>query len=99
MSAADGDADGNINPFWEARDYNLNVSNVKASVFVVARPERRQRQAEQFSSGGPASRRTTCRASSGSSLEGHVDPFDYHREPAGDGGGSTPSTSWLDYWL
>src|SRR3954470_14330311 len=34
MNAADGDSDGDVNQFWQDRNYNLNVGNVHASVFA-----------------------------------------------------------------
>src|ERR1700759_4756024 len=33
LSAMDGDADGTMNAFWDARNYRTSVGNVKASVF------------------------------------------------------------------
>ena len=38
--------DGDVNQFWQDRNYNLNVDNVKRVGLRVARPERRQRPAE-----------------------------------------------------
>ena len=35
MNAADGDETGDINAFWNERDYNKDVANVKASVFAT----------------------------------------------------------------
>ena len=45
VSAADGDETGDLNAFWDDRDYLSDVGNVTASVFVVARLPGRQREA------------------------------------------------------
>src|SRR3954471_21380699 len=34
LDTIDGDTDGDVNPFWQDRNYNLNVSKVKAAVFA-----------------------------------------------------------------
>ena len=95
MNAADGDETGDINAFWTARDYRKDADNVKAVGVRHARPPGRQRQAEPLSaSGGPASRRTTCRASCGCRAPGHIDPFDFRRADWVD-----TLHRWFDYWL
>ena len=87
--------DGDINGFWQARNYNLSVANVHAAVFESHGPERRQRASESLRAMvGRASPPTTCRASSGSRRRGT----------------STRSTTaarvwvdtlhrWFDHWL
>ena len=66
MSLVDGDTDGNVNQFWEDRNYNNDVANVKASVFAVHGLNDDNVKTDRSASGGRASRRITSRARSGS---------------------------------
>src|SRR4051794_6742201 len=94
MSAVDGDADGNTNPFWDARDYNLSVNNVHASAFAshgINDDNVRPNHSSNLCDGLAAKivlRRVWLLQ------EGHVDPFEYNR-------GSCVDTlhRWFDYWL
>ena len=70
MSAAgtnsDGDADGDINNFWQARNYNLNAANVHAAVFESQGLNDDNVRPNHFSQWWAGVTATTCRASSGS---------------------------------
>jgi X-Pro dipeptidyl-peptidase len=79
FNAQDGDETGDINPFWDDRDYNRNVGNVKAAVFAthgIQDDNVRLNHLSQWWEGLKANRvprklwlmRT-----------GHTDPFESHR--------------------
>jgi X-Pro dipeptidyl-peptidase len=94
MSAVDGDADGNINPFWDDRNYNNNVSNVQASVFVSHGLNDDNVKTDQFGEwwAGLAANNVPRKIWLG--LVGHVDPFDYRRSVW-----VSTIHRWYDYWL
>ena len=80
--------DGDINAFWQDRNYNLNVDNVHAAVFASHGLERRQRQAQSLLAVVGRPRREQRAAQGLAPQVGHVDPFDYRRA-----GGSTRCTA------
>ncbi len=93
-TASDGDTDGDINPFWQDRNYFKDVAKVKAAVFEshgINDDNVRPDQMYRWWTGLPA---TTCRRSCGCRIEGHVDPFDYRRAAWVD-----TLHRWFDYWL
>jgi X-Pro dipeptidyl-peptidase len=94
LSAADGDADGTMNAFWEARNYRPNVGNVKASVFETHCLQDDNVKPNQFSEwwAGLAANHVPrklwlCR-------EGHIDPFMTRRAEW-----MNQLHLWFDYWL
>ena len=94
MSAIDGDEDGNINQFWDDRNYNNDVANVTASVFAVHGLNDDNVKTDQFSEwwAGLAANNVPRKIWLG--LVGHVDPFDFRRDVWVD-----TIHRWYDYWL
>jgi X-Pro dipeptidyl-peptidase len=94
LQQQDGDADGDINQFWQDRNYNLNVSNVKAAVFEsegIDDDNVRPNHMSQWWAGLTAN---NVPRKLWLSQEGHVDPFDYRRSAWVD-----TLHRWFDYWL
>jgi X-Pro dipeptidyl-peptidase len=94
MSAADGDTDGDVNPFWQDRNYDLNVANVHAAVFAthgLNDDNVRPNHLSQWWAGLTANNvpRKLWLAQTG-----HVDPFDYRRSVWVD-----TLHRWFDFWL
>jgi len=94
MSAADGDADGTMNAFWEARNYRPNVSKVKASVFEThclqddnVKPNQFSEWWEGLAANHVPRKLWLCR-------EGHIDPFMTRRAEWMD-----QLHMWFDHWL
>src|SRR6185503_7105120 len=79
MSAADGDDTGDMNAFWDDRDYLSDVGNVHASVFAThglqddnVRPDHLAEWWEGLKANGVPRKLWLLR-------EGHVDPFESRR--------------------
>jgi X-Pro dipeptidyl-peptidase len=94
LNAIDGDDTGDINPFWNDRDYAKDVSKVKAAVFEShginddnVRPDQMYRWWTGLAANGTPRKLWL-------SLEGHVDPFEYRRTAWVD-----TLHRWFDYWL
>jgi X-Pro dipeptidyl-peptidase len=94
MSLLDGDADGTMNAFWDARNYRPNVNKVKASVFETHCIQDDNVDPDQFSewwyglaANNVARKLWICR-------EGHVDPFMIRRTEW-----MSQLHQWFDYWL
>src|SRR4051812_10484839 len=94
LDLVDGDTDGDINPFWQDRNYAKDVSKVKAAVFEShginddnVRPDQMYRWWTGLAANNVPRKLWL-------SLEGHVDPFEYRR-------GAYVDTlhRWFDYWL
>ena len=94
MSAVDGDATGDINPFWSDRDYNGNVANVHAAVFASNGLNDDNVKPDQFSKWWYGLAANNVPRKLWLSQEGHVDPFDYRRAEWVD-----TLHRWFDYWL
>jgi X-Pro dipeptidyl-peptidase len=94
MSLVDGDADGDVNPFWEDRNYNLDVANVHASVFVSHGLNDDNVRPNHFSQWWAGLAANNVPRKVWLSQEGHVDPFDYRRTEWVD-----TIHRWFDYWL
>jgi X-Pro dipeptidyl-peptidase len=94
MSAVDGDADGNYNAFWNDRDYNKDVANVQASVFVSHGINDNNVKPDHFSKWWAGLAANDVPRKLWLTQTGHVDPFDYRRA-------EWVSTihKWFDYWL
>src|SRR3954470_17160203 len=94
LSAQDGDADGAMNAFWDARNYRPNASKVKASVFETHCLQDDNVKPDQFSewwyllaANNVPRKLWLCR-------EGHIDPFMTRRAEW-----MNQLHKWFDYWL
>jgi X-Pro dipeptidyl-peptidase len=94
MSLVDGDADGDINQFWQDRNYNLGVANVHASVFETEGLNDDNVRPNHFSQWWAGLTANNVPRKLWLSQEGHVDPFDYRRVVWVD-----TLHRWFDYWL
>jgi X-Pro dipeptidyl-peptidase len=94
MSADDGDATGDVNPFWQARNYNANVANVKASVFASAGLNDDNVRFDHLTTWWAGLAAHNVPRKLWLSQEGHIDPFDYRRDVWVD-----TLHRWFDYWL
>src|SRR3954466_4604484 len=94
LNSVDGDTDGDINPFWQDRNYAKDVSKVKAAVFEThginddnVRPDQMYRWYTGLAANNVPRKLWL-------SLEGHVDPFEYRRSEW-----VNTLHRWFDYWL
>jgi X-Pro dipeptidyl-peptidase len=94
LSAQDGDADGNMNAFWDARNYRPNANKVKASVFAThcfqddnVDPDQMTEWWYGLAAHNVPRKLWICR-------EGHVDPFMIRRTEW-----MNQLHQWFDYWL
>jgi X-Pro dipeptidyl-peptidase len=94
MSLVDGDSDGDINQFWQDRNYNLDVSKVKASVFESQGINDDNVRPNHFGQWWAGLTANNVPRKLWLSQEGHVDPFDYRRDAWVD-----TLHRWFDYWL
>src|SRR3954468_9904052 len=94
MSADDGDATGDVNAFWQARNYNTNVGNVHASVLASAGLNDDNVKLDHLTSWWAGLAAHDVPRKLWLSQEGHVDPFDYRRAVWVD-----TLHRWFDYWL
>ena len=90
----DGDADGDINDFWQDRNYNLNVGNVHAAVFESQGLNDDNVRPNHFAQWWAGLTAHNVPRKLWLSQEGHVDPFDYRRAAWVD-----TLHRWFDYWL
>lgn len=94
MNAQDGDETGDMNPFWDERNYLASVANVKASVFAThgfqddnVKLDHLGPWWDGLKANGVPRKLWLLRA-------GHVDPFDSRRAVWVD-----TLHRWFDYWL
>src|SRR3954471_75086 len=94
LDTVDGDVDGDINPFWQDRNYAKDVSKVKAAVFEThginddnVRPDQMYRWYTGLAANNVPRKLWL-------SLEGHVDPFEFRRTEW-----VNTLHRWFDYWL
>ena len=90
----DGDSDGDINGFWQARNYNLNVGNVHAAVFESQGLNDDNVRPNHFAQWWAGLTAHNVPRKLWLSQEGHVDPFDYRRSVWVD-----TLHRWFDHWL
>ena len=93
MSLVDGDADGNVNPFWDDRNYNNDVGNIKASVFVAHGLNDDNVKTDQFGEWWAKLAARMSRARSGSASSAT-----WTRSTSAARSGGTIHR-WYDYWL
>jgi X-Pro dipeptidyl-peptidase len=94
MSAVDGDADGDVNQFWQDRNYDLNVDKVHAAVFASHGLNDDNVRPNHFAQWWAGLAANNVPRKVWLSQEGHVDPFDYRRAAWVD-----TLHRWFDYWL
>jgi len=99
LNNVDGDDTGDMNAFWQARDYLDNgagesVDNVHAAVFESHGINDDNVRPKQFAQWWAGLTRNNVPRKLWLSQEGHVDPFDYHRDAW-----VTELHKWFDYWL
>jgi X-Pro dipeptidyl-peptidase len=94
LNAAGDDATGNFNAFWAQRDYRLDASKVRASVFAIhglndenVFPMNLSRWWSELSARHVPRKLWLTQ-------EGHADPFDINRAAWVD-----TLHQWFDYWL
>ena len=92
--AGDGDSDGDIDAFWQARDYNLNVGNAHAAVFESQGLNDDNVRPNHFAQWWAGLTAHNVPRKLWLSQEGHVDPFDYRRSAWVD-----TLHRWFDHWL
>ena len=90
----DGDSDGDINGFWQERNYNLNVGNVHAAVFESQGLNDDNVRPNHFAQWWAGLTAHNVPRKLWLSQEGHVDPFDYRRSVWVD-----TLHRWFDHWL
>ena len=94
MSADDGDATGDVNAFWQARDYHPNVGNVHASVFASHGLNDDNVKLDHLTAWWAGLAAHNVPRKLWLSQEGHIDPFDYRRD-----GWVDTLHRWFDLWL
>lgn len=94
MSLLDGDADGNMNAFWDERNYRPDADKVKASVFAThclqddnVDPDQTAEWWYQLAKHNVPRKLWLCR-------EGHIDPFMTNRAEW-----MRQLHAWFDHWL
>lgn len=94
MSLIDGDADGNMNAFWDERNYRPDADKVKASVFAThclqddnVDPDQTTEWWHQLAKHNVPRKLWLCR-------EGHIDPFMTNRAEW-----MRQLHAWFDHWL
>src|ERR1700759_4664926 len=75
LSAQDGDADGTMNAFWDARNYRPNANKVKASVFETHCLQDDNVKPDQFSEWWALLAANNVPRKLWLCREGHIDPF------------------------
>ncbi|MGZ8694125.1 MAG: CocE/NonD family hydrolase [Gaiellaceae bacterium] len=90
----DGDATGDLTPFWQARDYTTNMANVHASVLLSFGLNDDNVKVDHFTNWWAGLAANDVPRKLWLSQEGHVDPFFYRRAAWVD-----TLHRWFDYWL
>ena len=94
MNLVDGDETGDVNAFWDARNYQNDVDNVKASVFAVHGLNDDNVRMSQFGEWWSALAENNVPRKVWLPRLGHVDPFDARRAEWVD-----TLHKWFDFWL
>jgi X-Pro dipeptidyl-peptidase len=95
LDAADGDATGDRNPFWEARDYRPGLaSNLRASVLAVHGLQDDNVRMDELDGFWAAAKTAGVPHKLWLLRAGHADPFDVRRAAWVD-----TLHAWFDHWL
>ncbi len=94
LSANDGDEHGDYTPFWHVRDYNRDVSEIEASVFVLHGLNDENVRPDHFSKWWYGLAEHDVPRKLWLTQTGHVDPFDFRR-----GAWVDEIHKWFDFWL
>ena len=94
MSAADGDDTGDMNAFWDDRDYLSDVGNVHASVFATHGLQDDNVRLDHLAEWWAGLKANGVPRKLWLLREGHVDPFDSRRAAWVDA-----LHGWFDEWL
>ncbi|WP_051223458.1 CocE/NonD family hydrolase [Conexibacter woesei] len=94
LDADDGDATGDRNAFWDARDYLTNVSNVTASVLATHGLQDDNVRLDQLASWWAGLKLAGVPRKLWLLRAGHADPFDVRRAAWVD-----TLHKWFDHWL
>ena len=94
LSSLDGDATGDMNAFWDARNYLPSVGNVKAVRVRVHGLQDDNVNADQFAQWWAGLAAHNVPRKMWLLRDGHVDPFDSRRAVWVD-----TLHRWFDYWL
>ncbi len=94
LDQQDGDATGDFNAFWDARNYLTDVSKVKAAVFATHGLQDDNVKMDHLATWWAGLAANGVPRKLWLLREGHVDPFDSRRD-------AWVSTlhSWFDHWL
>ncbi|MFB8386396.1 CocE/NonD family hydrolase [Microbacterium sp. NPDC055910] len=90
----DGDETGDMNPFWDERNYLNGIDNVKASVFAIHGLNDDNVRMSQFGDYWEALSERDVPRKVWLPRLGHIDPFEFRREVWVD-----TLHRWFDYWL
>ncbi|MFG6477442.1 CocE/NonD family hydrolase [Microbacterium sp. P06] len=94
MSLVDGDETGDMNPFWDERNYLPNVDKVEASVLAVHGLNDDNVRMSQFDDWWAGLAENEVPRKVWLARMGHIDPFDFRRAEWVD-----TLHQWFDYWL
>ncbi|HET8758527.1 MAG TPA: CocE/NonD family hydrolase [Solirubrobacteraceae bacterium] len=94
MSAADGDDTGDMNAFWDDRDYLADVGNVHAAVFATHGLQDDNVRLDHLAEWWAGLKANGVPRKLWLLREGHVDPFDSRR-----GAWVEALHRWFDEWL
>ena len=94
LADTDGDESGDYTDFWAERDYNPDVGNVRASVFVIHGINDNNVKPDHFSKWWYGLMQNGVPRKLWLTQTGHVDPFDFRRARWVD-----TIHRWFDYWL
>ncbi|TGO03927.1 Glycerol-3-phosphate ABC transporter, periplasmic glycerol-3-phosphate-binding protein [Serinibacter arcticus] len=94
MNEVDGDTDGDVNDFWQERNYQLDADNVTAAVFAIQGLNDDNVRMSQFNEWWDALAANDVPRKVWLPRQGHIDPFDFRRTVWVD-----TIHRWYDHWL
>ncbi|GMA32935.1 CocE/NonD family hydrolase [Litorihabitans aurantiacus] len=94
MNTVDGDTDGDVNDFWQERNYQLDADKVTAAVFAIQGLNDDNVRMSQFNEWWDALAANDVPRKVWLPRQGHIDPFDFRRTVWVD-----TIHRWYDHWL